>query len=179
MAWVITDYITLQRTENVFSCVLVTLAEDTSSNEHQCQKYVDECTTLHCPYGIEPFVDEETQCNKCRCHDPCKGVHCSVGTQCAIDLNHNRTSAADPNFVAVCRHSTYEVVAVSTPNCVICSKQIRRVPSGQVRRGAVRGGVSERRRLRLRSEVLLERLRHFLRGPGRRGHAGFVEDNVQ
>lgn len=69
---------------------------------HPCQSYFDECATLRCPYGIEAYVDEN-QCNRCQCHDPCKSVNCPDDSQCAIDLNRNRTTAQDPTFIAVCR----------------------------------------------------------------------------
>ncbi|XP_019769290.2 papilin isoform X1 [Dendroctonus ponderosae] len=69
---------------------------------HECQAKFDECTSLRCPYGIEAYVDEN-DCNGCRCRDPCKDIDCPDGTQCGIDLNRNKTSATDADFIAVCR----------------------------------------------------------------------------
>ncbi|CAH1111392.1 unnamed protein product, partial [Psylliodes chrysocephalus] len=69
---------------------------------HPCQEAFDECTTLRCPYGVEPFVDEN-ECNRCRCRDPCSEVDCLEDEQCAIDLNTNKTSPQDADFLAICR----------------------------------------------------------------------------
>ncbi|KAL1512853.1 hypothetical protein ABEB36_002368 [Hypothenemus hampei] len=69
---------------------------------HECQARFEECTTLRCPYGIEAWVDDNG-CNGCRCRDPCKDVECPEETQCAIDLNRNKTSPLDADFVAICR----------------------------------------------------------------------------
>ncbi|XP_060520392.1 papilin isoform X2 [Cylas formicarius] len=71
---------------------------------HECQAKFDECTTLRCPYGVEAYVDEN-DCNGCRCKDPCKDVECGEGTQCAIDLNRNKISNLDADFIAICRDS--------------------------------------------------------------------------
>lgn len=76
---------------------------------HPCQAYFDECPNLRCPYGIEAYVDEN-QCNRCQCHDPCKSVECPQDSQCAIDLNSNRTTAQDPTFIAVCRQSEWLIM---------------------------------------------------------------------
>lgn len=77
--------------------------EDTGKGEHPCQKYLDECGTMRCEYGTEAYVDEETQCTRCRCHNPCRSSICDDGFQCAVDLNRNRTTSDDPTFIAVCR----------------------------------------------------------------------------
>ncbi|XP_066141086.1 papilin isoform X3 [Euwallacea fornicatus] len=71
----------------------------------ECQDKFEECTTLRCPYGIEAYVDDN-DCNGCRCQDPCGNVACPEGTQCGIDLNINKTSIDDVDFVAVCRERT-------------------------------------------------------------------------
>lgn len=84
---------------------------------HPCQAYFDECATLRCPYGIEAYVDDN-QCNRCQCHDPCKSISCDEGSQCAIDLNRNRTTAQDPTFIAVCRQSKYPLI----PGNIITTK---------------------------------------------------------
>ncbi|KAK5647606.1 hypothetical protein RI129_002498 [Pyrocoelia pectoralis] len=68
-----------------------------------CQQYIEECGTLICEYGTEAFVDEESLCTKCRCHDPCSGTICRQNQRCAVDLNRNRTTYDDPTFIAVCR----------------------------------------------------------------------------
>ncbi|VEN50612.1 unnamed protein product [Callosobruchus maculatus] len=69
---------------------------------HPCQEVFDECTTLRCPYGVEPYVDEN-ECNRCQCRDPCSGVACREDEQCAIDINRNKTGGTDADFVAICR----------------------------------------------------------------------------
>nr|CAI5860889.1 unnamed protein product [Callosobruchus analis] len=69
---------------------------------HPCQEVFDECTTLRCPYGVEPYVDEN-ECNRCQCRDPCAGVACREDEQCAIDINRNKTGGGDADFVAICR----------------------------------------------------------------------------
>ncbi|XP_025834692.1 papilin-like [Agrilus planipennis] len=70
---------------------------------NDCQRFSDECSSLLCEYGWEEFVDEETACRRCRCHDPCRDVQCEEGTRCAVDLNVNRTVEDDRNFIPTCR----------------------------------------------------------------------------
>lgn len=70
-----------------------------------CEPYQDECSGLLCPYGHEAFVDEDN-CNRCRCHDPCREITCPEGTQCAIDLNPNATLPQQTQFIPVCRQGT-------------------------------------------------------------------------
>lgn len=79
---------------------------ETEKPEHTCQKYLDECISLRCPYGVEAYVDE-TLCNRCRCYNPCDGKECDANSLCAIDLNNNKTSESDKNFIAVCRQSLF------------------------------------------------------------------------
>lgn len=81
-----------------FFCVAV------SPQDHPCQAHFDECATLRCPYGIEAYVDDN-QCNRCQCQNPCSKVDCPPNSQCAIDINRNKTSNQDPDFIAVCRES--------------------------------------------------------------------------
>ncbi|KYB26517.1 Papilin-like Protein [Tribolium castaneum] len=70
--------------------------------DHPCQAHFDECATLRCPYGIEAYVDDN-QCNRCQCQNPCSTVDCPPNSQCAIDINRNKTSSEDPDFIAICR----------------------------------------------------------------------------
>lgn len=87
----------------IYFSIRYVLAEETAEeDDHNCQVYLDECAQMRCPYGMEAFVDE-TECNRCRCIEPCSGVECPEGSQCGIDINRNRTSNYDPNFIAVCR----------------------------------------------------------------------------
>ncbi|XP_050294454.1 papilin isoform X2 [Anthonomus grandis grandis] len=71
-------------------------------SSQKCQEKFEECSNLRCPYGVEAYVDEN-DCNGCRCRDPCRDVDCPENTKCGIDLNRNRTSQEDAEFVAVCR----------------------------------------------------------------------------
>ncbi|KAG5871898.1 hypothetical protein JTB14_030952 [Gonioctena quinquepunctata] len=80
-----------------------------------CHEVFNECTTLRCPYGVEPYVDEN-ECNRCRCRDPCMGVECLEDEQCAIDINRNKTSPEDADFIAICRK---RVKPGSCPNLVM------------------------------------------------------------
>jgi hypothetical protein len=75
--------------------------------DHPCQAHFDECATLRCPYGIEAYVDDN-QCNRCQCQNPCSKVDCPPNSQCAIDINRNRTTSEDPDFIAVCREINKE-----------------------------------------------------------------------
>lgn len=83
----------------------------TDKPPHPCQEAFDECTTLQCPYGVEPFVDEN-ECHRCRCRDPCLNVECSEDERCAIDINRNKTSPKDADFIAICRERKYQFVSL-------------------------------------------------------------------
>lgn len=80
-------------------------------DDHPCQAFFDECVTLRCPYGIEAYVDDN-QCNRCQCQNPCSKVDCPQGSQCAIDINRNKTSSADPDFIAICRQCKHNKVFI-------------------------------------------------------------------
>nr|XP_023024406.1 papilin-like [Leptinotarsa decemlineata] len=87
----------------------------TEDPTRSCQETFNECTTLMCPYGVEPYVDEN-DCNRCRCRDPCMGVECPEDEQCAIDINMNKTSSQDADFIAICRK---RVKQGSCPNLLL------------------------------------------------------------
>nr|CAD7426582.1 unnamed protein product [Timema monikensis] len=66
-----------------------------------CAEAREECNKLHCPYRVEKFVDS-SDCERCRCHDPCRDQYCPEDTLCAVDLYHNdETSRTE--FRAICR----------------------------------------------------------------------------
>ncbi|XP_050510138.1 papilin isoform X5 [Diabrotica virgifera virgifera] len=67
-----------------------------------CQETFNECTTLRCAYGVDPYVDEN-ECNRCRCHEPCANVDCLPDEQCTIDINRNRMSPQEAEFITICR----------------------------------------------------------------------------
>ncbi|XP_057655869.1 papilin isoform X2 [Diorhabda carinulata] len=94
----------------------------TQMPEHPCQAAFDECTTLRCAYGVEPFVDEN-ECNRCRCRDPCMEIECLPDEQCAIDININKTSPQDADFIAICRKQikpgTCPQLDISDNNCEV------------------------------------------------------------
>lgn len=53
-----------------------------------CREEQRKCSQLHCPYGIEKFVDAE-DCERCRCNNPCREQYCPEGSRCAVDLHHD------------------------------------------------------------------------------------------
>jgi hypothetical protein len=116
--------------------------------DHPCQAHFDECATLRCPYGIEAYVDDN-QCNRCQCQNPCSKVDCPPNSQCAIDINRNRTTSEDPDFIAVCRESKNETVPPPGRSDPVDFSQQRRGMSdaGTPRGDQLRTGVQERRRL--------------------------------
>lgn len=50
-----------------------------------CKEEQRRCSLLHCPYGMEKFVDPQG-CEKCRCNDPCGHLRCPEGHRCGVDL---------------------------------------------------------------------------------------------
>lgn len=72
-------------------------------SEDKCQAAKLECNLLHCPYGVERYVDSD-DCERCQCHDPCKGHSCPDGTQCAVDFYRN-PQTGKTEFRGVCRPS--------------------------------------------------------------------------
>ncbi|PSN47564.1 hypothetical protein C0J52_19332 [Blattella germanica] len=99
--------------------------------EDPCLNARLECNTLRCPYGVEKYLDN-TYCERCQCHDPCKDQICPGGTECAVDLFRNpRTGSTE--FRAACRSKptahpaevigedrTYVVVTLGAPTILQC-----------------------------------------------------------
>ncbi|XP_069673465.1 papilin isoform X4 [Periplaneta americana] len=89
-------------------------------DEDKCHSAKLHCNTLHCPYGVERFVDND-DCVGCRCHDPCRDHVCHDDTQCSVDL-HRNPQTGDTEFRAVCRSTNKPGqcpdFAVSNGTCV-------------------------------------------------------------
>ncbi|XP_076259164.1 proteoglycan-like sulfated glycoprotein papilin isoform X9 [Rhynchophorus ferrugineus] len=68
----------------------------------ECQYQFEQCNSLTCSYGTETYTDNHN-CSVCRCVDPCRGIQCEQDTKCGIDLNTNKVSPDDAEFIAVCR----------------------------------------------------------------------------
>ena len=66
-----------------------------------CEEARQECSLLHCPYGIEKYVDPQ-DCERCRCNDPCRDHYCPDGTRCAVDL-YKDYPEQPVQFRAICR----------------------------------------------------------------------------
>jgi hypothetical protein len=73
------------------------------TGEDKCQAFTQECSVIQCPYGVERFVDSDV-CERCQCHDPCKGNSCPDQTQCAVDLYQN-PQTGETEYRGVCRPS--------------------------------------------------------------------------
>nr|CAD7588891.1 unnamed protein product [Timema genevievae] len=69
-----------------------------------CAEAREECNKLHCPYRVEKFVDS-SDCERCRCHDPCREQYCPEGSLCAVDLYHN-DETSQTEFRAICRQDS-------------------------------------------------------------------------
>ena len=82
---------------------------------HPCQEVFNACTTLRCPYGIEAYIDNN-DCHRCQCRDPCRGVECLEDERCAIDINRNKSSNTDADFIAICRKSKYNLLNLTRCN---------------------------------------------------------------
>lgn len=67
---------------------------------NSCEKYEDECTTLHCPYGVHRNYDRDG-CERCQCVDPCRDHRCPAQSQCSVDLTSDQQHGTA--FIAVCR----------------------------------------------------------------------------
>ncbi|XP_018562061.1 papilin [Anoplophora glabripennis] len=112
--------VTHEETKPNITSTAVPEVEVTDVPQHPCQEMFDECTTLKCAYGVEAYVDEN-ECNRCQCKDPCRNVECLEDEQCAIDINRNKTSDANADFIAICRQSnkpgTCPTLEPSETNC--------------------------------------------------------------
>ncbi|XP_043274071.1 papilin [Venturia canescens] len=80
-----------------------------------CAEAHEECAIIRCPYGKEAYVDN-SDCERCRCVDPCRVLYCPEGTRCSISLV---ATGDGTEYRGVCR-------STSKPgNCPVVSNSTR------------------------------------------------------
>nr|CAD7403319.1 unnamed protein product [Timema cristinae] len=100
--WAIVKFMD-KRSVNYFVANEIDVDSPREKADGLCAEAREECNKLHCPYRVEKFVDS-SDCERCRCHDPCRDQYCPEDTLCAVDLYHNdETSRTE--FRAICRQA--------------------------------------------------------------------------
>lgn len=64
-----------------------------------CSIYLEECRSIHCPYGVRRTYGPEG-CERCECENPCSNQTCPEGHQCAVDI---APTPGELQFVTICR----------------------------------------------------------------------------
>ncbi|XP_004530678.1 papilin isoform X3 [Ceratitis capitata] len=95
-----------------------------SENEvlpNECETFEEECRALRCPFGSRRVPEENTDCTRCICENPCEQYECPEGQQCAVDVSNN----ADRQFAPVCRETnkTGECPRLTQPTDENCGRE--------------------------------------------------------